>query len=104
MGQCDHSAFAAHQVIKKVADDQFTHLIVVAGGIDLHSVDKAAVTAKYWNIGIESFCQLICHLIGVCTYQDNAVSTGRNNIFNAACKFGKIIGSVDHKHFCAFSL
>lgn len=62
------STFTAHQVIKEVTDDQFAHLVVVAGSIDLHSINKTAVAAEYRDICVKGFCQLIGNLVWVSAY------------------------------------
>ena len=68
VGESNHSTFTAHQVIKEVTDDQFAHLVVVAGSIDLHSINKTAVAAEYRDICVKGFCQLIGNLVWVSTY------------------------------------
>ena len=50
----------------------YTHLDVykrqVAGSIDLHSFNKTAVAAKYRDICVEGFCQLVSNLVGISAY------------------------------------
>ena len=46
----------------------FSYLVVVAGSIDLHSINKTAVAAEYRDICVKGFCQLIGNLVWVSAY------------------------------------
>ena len=101
MGQRHNRPLSAHQVVEQIICNQFAHLVVIAGGVDLHPVDVPAVAAKDRNPRVERLLKLIFHLRGVRADQHDGVGLGRHHILNAAGQSGEIVGSIDDGHACA---
>ena len=95
VGQGDDGALAAHQVVKEVTGDQLAHLVVVAGGVDLHAVDIAAVHAEDGDARVHGLPELVLQLGGVGADQHDGVGAGGGDVLDAAGQLREVVGGVD---------
>ena len=69
--------------------------MVVAGGVDLHAVDEAAVHTEDGDAGVHGLPELVLQLGGVGADQHDGVGAGGGDVLNAAGQLRKVVGSVD---------